>query len=210
MYHKEISFLYYIIKSSKVVWRLASPICREITRSNVIDTIDCCKKWSPRYPRVGWNPTTLCLASLRADINSCSFHPAPPLELTGSFCPLFPPHTRAGISDSSGEPLAQLCFPGPGGNQPGELMQPLRWSWAASRSHLGWPRVHWKGRLVTREKVLWKSVFLHSSECCLLQRPVLLLALLYYHLSPAQSFFSWAWVRTERNQKGDCHAAGKD
>lgn len=118
---------------------------------------------APATHFVGRSPTTLYLASLRADINICSFLCALPLELTVSFSPLLPPPTQAGISDLSGQPLAWFSIPGPGGNQPSEMIQPLRWSWgSASLSHLGWTRVHWKAGLVTREKVLWKSVFLHS------------------------------------------------
>lgn len=54
-YHKEVSFLYYI-KNSKVVWRLASPSCRVITRSNVIDTTDRCNNWSHCYPPCWMKP----------------------------------------------------------------------------------------------------------------------------------------------------------
>lgn len=46
-YHR---FPSYVIKSSKMLWRLVSPSCREITRSNVIDTTDGCKNWNPCYP----------------------------------------------------------------------------------------------------------------------------------------------------------------
>lgn len=147
---------------------------------------------------VGWSPTSLYLVSLRADFNICSFRCALPLELTGSFSPLLPPPTEAGISDLSGQPLAQLSIPGPGGNQPSETMQPLRWSWgSASHSHLGWTRVHWKAGLVTREKVLWKSMFLHSR----VKASPVVLSVSY------TVFLSWGLGRCRRKSERRCRAA---
>lgn len=42
-----------------MVWSLASSSCREITRSNVIDTIDGCKNWSSCYPPCWMNSPDL-------------------------------------------------------------------------------------------------------------------------------------------------------
>lgn len=171
-YHK---FSSYVIKSSKMLWRLVSPSCREIIRYNLIDTTDGCKNWNLCYPPCWlksydphvWHPWGQALTvdpfTLLLLLNSLA-HLAHyfllPLELASMIHQESPYPSSDCLALIGTSPMSWCSLSG--GVEGCLLQSPER------------PRVHWKGRLFPGKKRYRKVCFCtavspaycKSQSCC--------------------------------------------